>query len=100
MPETRLSIRVQPNARSSGVVGLTGGVLRIRVTAPAIEGRANHALEKLLAALLGVPKSFVQVLRGHTRRGIRSWEWWALPGTMCSGVCLTARPGRAGMLSV
>jgi uncharacterized protein YggU (UPF0235/DUF167 family) len=42
--ETRIALHVQPNARSSEILGLANGVLRVRVAAPAKEGRANEAL--------------------------------------------------------
>lgn len=65
MSETRLTLRVQPGARASQVVGLTDdGVLRVRVAAPATEGRANQALVDLMAGLLRVPKSRITIVRG------------------------------------
>ncbi len=68
MPEARLNLRVQPGAKRSEVVGVVGGVLRVRVTAPAQEGKANSALVELLAGLLGVPRGRVRILRGLTSR--------------------------------
>ena len=68
MPEARLSIHVQPGARRSEVVGLVGGVVRLRIAAPAHEGRANDALVAFLSDRLGVPKSRVRVVRGHSSR--------------------------------
>ena len=43
-------------------------MLRVRVTAPPVDGRANDALERLLAKALGVPKSAVGVLSGAKAR--------------------------------
>jgi uncharacterized protein (TIGR00251 family) len=63
-----LKVRVQPGARRSEVVGWQEGVLRVRVQAPPIEGRANEALTELLAKVLGVPKSAVAVRTGHAGR--------------------------------
>ena len=65
MSETRLTLRVQPGARANQVVGLTDdGVLRVRVVAPATDGRANRALVEFMAGLLGVPKSSVTIAHG------------------------------------
>lgn len=66
--ETRLALHVQPNAKRSEILGLVNGVLRVRVAAPAKEGRANEALVDLLATLLIVPKARVRILRGLTAR--------------------------------
>ena len=66
--ESRIRVRVQPNARSNEVLGFQEGVLRLRVSAPPREGRANRALIELLSEALKVPKSSVRILRGHTSR--------------------------------
>ena len=66
--ETRITLRVQAGARSDRILGLAGDVVRLSVTAPAREGRANPAVVALLARTLGVPRSTVRVLRGHTSR--------------------------------
>jgi len=65
----RLAIRVQPGAKRAGLVGfLADGTLKLRVMAPALEGRANQAVEALLAELLGLSKSQVRVARGASSR--------------------------------
>lgn len=68
MSSTRISIRVQPSARRDELIGFREGVLAVRVTAPAIEGRANESLRRLLAKRLGVSRSAVTVIRGHRSR--------------------------------
>jgi len=65
----RLTVRVQPGARAAGLVGRRAdGALALRVTAPALEGRANRAVEELLAERLGLRRSQVKVARGETSR--------------------------------
>jgi uncharacterized protein (TIGR00251 family) len=64
----RIAVRVQASARKNEVVGLRDGVLIVRVTAPAIEGRANESLSRLLAKRLRVPRSSVTVIRGQRSR--------------------------------
>jgi uncharacterized protein (TIGR00251 family) len=61
-------VHVQPNARKSGVAGLYGEALRVRVAAPAVDDKANGALADFLARQLGVPKRAVTIVRGHHGR--------------------------------
>lgn len=64
----RLSIQVTPNARRSEVGGIAEGVLRIRLQAPPVDGKANEALVRFLADALGLPKNAVAVVAGHASR--------------------------------
>ncbi len=61
-----VSIRVKavPGARSDGIVGVLGDCLKIRVSAPPEDGRANQAIARLLAGTLGIPTSAVELRRG------------------------------------
>ncbi|MBI2941752.1 MAG: DUF167 domain-containing protein [Chloroflexi bacterium] len=61
-------VRVQPGARRNEVQGFVDGVLRLRLTAPPVEGRANEALLKLLANLLGARRGQLSLLSGQTSR--------------------------------
>ena len=61
-------VRVQPRASKDEVVGEMGGALKIRVRAPAAEGRANEALVEFLAQLLKTSKSAVRILSGDRSR--------------------------------
>jgi uncharacterized protein (TIGR00251 family) len=64
-----LRLRVQPGARASGLVGwMADGTLKLKVSAPAEDGRANRAVEALLAETLGVRVAAVKVVRGHSAR--------------------------------
>lgn len=65
---TRISVRLTPRAGRDEVLGFEGDVLRVRVAAPPVDGRANEALMRLLASRLGVPHSAVEVVGGHTAR--------------------------------
>jgi uncharacterized protein (TIGR00251 family) len=64
----RLSVRVQPGSSADEIKAFRDGVLVVRVSAPALEGRANRAACKLLAKRLGVPPSAVTVIRGERSR--------------------------------
>jgi len=68
-----LSVRVTPRAAGDEVVGWDGDVLRVRLRAPPVEGRANEALRRLLAAELGIPASRVHVVSGAAARSKRIW---------------------------
>ncbi len=64
----RFSVHVQPRAARTEVSGLHGEALRVRLTAPPVEGAANAALVMLLARVLGVPKRSVRIVAGETSR--------------------------------
>ena len=64
----RLAVSVQPGASTDSVVGFDDGMLRVRVKAPPTNGRANAALLKILAKILGVPPSNIAIVRGARSR--------------------------------
>ncbi len=61
-------VRVQPRASRDEVSGEYQGALKIRLTAPAIEDRANEALRSFLAECLNVPRAAVKILSGEKSR--------------------------------
>jgi hypothetical protein len=63
-----LAVHVQPGAKRSAVAGLHGERLKIRIAAPALDGRANDALVAFVAARLGVSRSRVSVVTGERTR--------------------------------
>ena len=63
-----VSLRVTPGARRSEVIDSDGDRLRIRIAAPAIEGKANAEVARFIAALFGVRRSAVSVVRGDRSR--------------------------------
>ena len=63
-----IRVRVQPGASRDRIVGRLGDAIKIAVTAPPEKGRANKAACKLLAGILGVAASDVQVVAGLTSR--------------------------------
>ena len=65
---TEIKVKLQPRASSSQILGFRGDVLQARVTPPPVKGKANEALLELLAKALGVSKSGIKVIRGHTIR--------------------------------
>ncbi len=61
-------MHVQPGAKRSEIAGLHGDRLKIRIAAPAMDGRANDALVAFVAAALGIPKRSVSVAAGERSR--------------------------------
>lgn len=62
------TVRVTPRASANVVGGERDGALLVRVTAPAVEGRANQAVVELLAEALDVPRGAILVERGAAAR--------------------------------
>jgi uncharacterized protein (TIGR00251 family) len=62
------SVKVQPRASKDEIVGEMGGALKVRLRAPAVEGRANEALVEFLAQLLKTSRSAVRILSGDRSR--------------------------------
>ncbi len=62
------NIRVQPRASRNRVVGLYGDALKVTLTAPPVDNAANKACTAFLAELLGLAKSAVTIVAGHTGR--------------------------------
>jgi uncharacterized protein (TIGR00251 family) len=58
----RLRLRIQPRASREEVVGVSGDAIRIRLTAPPVDGAANEALVRFLALRLEVPRSAVELV--------------------------------------
>ena len=66
--DVRFAVRLTPRAALDRVDGVSDGVLRARVGAPAVEGAANNALVRLLAEELGVARSAVRIVAGASSR--------------------------------
>ena len=66
--DVRFAVRLAPRSSSNAIDDVVDGVLRIRVTAPAVEGAANAALISLLADVLGVARRDVRIVAGATSR--------------------------------
>ncbi|HFQ14117.1 MAG TPA: YggU family protein [Gammaproteobacteria bacterium] len=63
-----LRLYVQPRASRDELAGLHGDALKVRITAPPADGKANRHLRKYLARLFAVPPSQVELLRGAGSR--------------------------------
>ncbi len=63
-----LSVRVTPRSSKNAVAGFSGGVLKVRLTAPPVDDRANEALVRFLSGELDVPPRHVEILSGERGR--------------------------------
>ena len=62
------AVRVQPGASREGVLGPYGEAVKIALTAPAVDGKANEALIRYVAESLHVPRLSVEIVAGlHAR---------------------------------
>ena len=66
--EATFVVRVHPRAKKNGIIGEVGGALKVALTAPPIEGRANEACLEFLANLLDVPRSSIAIAAGQSSR--------------------------------
>ena len=62
------AIKVQPRARKNAITGELGDALKLALTAPPVDGRANEACVEFVANLLDVPRSSVTIASGETSR--------------------------------
>jgi uncharacterized protein len=62
------AVRVVPRSSRNQIVGVEGGALKIKLTAPPVEGAANAALIEFVAEWLGVRRSAVSIVSGDKAR--------------------------------
>ena len=62
------AVKVHPRAKRNAITGEVGDALKLSLTAPPIEGRANEACVEFLAKLLKLPRSSVTIASGQTSR--------------------------------
>ena len=65
---TTIRVHVIPNAKMDKVVGKHGDAIKIKLRAPAIEGKANAALRRFMAEKLGIPQRAIVLERGERSR--------------------------------
>ena len=64
----RFAVRVQPRASNTGLVGVHGDALKIRLSAAPVDGAANDAVVKFLAETFAVGRHAVRILAGESSR--------------------------------
>lgn len=63
-----IKVHVQPKSAKSGVWGIYGGSVKIKLNSPPVENRANEELVRFISSLMGIRKSDIKILRGTTGR--------------------------------
>jgi len=64
----KLTLFIQPKASKNEIIGPHNGALKIKITAPPVDGKANAALIEFLSDVLDVPKRNIEILKGETGR--------------------------------
>ena len=62
------AVKVHPRARKNAITGMVGSALKLSLTAPPVEGRANQAVIEFFAELFEIPRSSVTIASGETSR--------------------------------
>ena len=62
------AVKVHPRARKNAITGVVGEALKLSLTAPPVEGKANHAVIEFFADLFAIPRSSVTIASGETSR--------------------------------
>jgi uncharacterized protein (TIGR00251 family) len=65
---TTFAVKIHPRAKKNAITGQVGDALKVALTAPPIDGKANQACIEFFAKLLKVPRSSVTIAAGQTSR--------------------------------
>ena len=66
-----VTVYVQPRSSKNAVVGIHGEALKVKLKAPPVDGAANKMCIEFIAKTVGLPKSAVEIVSGHTSRAKR-----------------------------
>lgn len=62
----RFEVKVQPRSSQNQIAGIVDEVMKIRLTSPPVDGKANQALIKLFTSVFAIPRKNITILRGET----------------------------------
>ena len=65
---TTLAVKIHPRAKKNTITGKIGDALKVALTAPPVDGKANAACIEFFAKLLNVPRSSITIAAGQTSR--------------------------------
>jgi uncharacterized protein len=65
---TTFALKVHPRARKNAITGIVGDALKLALTAPPVEGKANQAVIEFFSDLFQIPRSSVTIASGETSR--------------------------------
>jgi uncharacterized protein (TIGR00251 family) len=63
-----IEVKVLPKSGHDEIQGFINGILKVRVSAPPVEGKANEGLIELISSTIGVPRSDIAIIKGRTSR--------------------------------
>jgi len=63
-----ISVRVEPRSSKSGIVGVVGDRLKVKLTSPPVDGKANEELIGLLSKTFGAKKRDIKIIRGASSK--------------------------------
>ena len=63
-----IAVKVHPRAKKNAITGIVGDALKLSLTAPPVDGKANEACIDFFAKLLKVPRSSITIAAGHSGR--------------------------------
>lgn len=84
--DTIVAVFAQPRASKTRIVGLHGGMLKIALAAPPVDGAANKALLRYLAKALGVPRGDLSLVSGESGRNKRVLVRGRSPGEVAQAL--------------
>ncbi len=63
-----IEIKVEPRSSKRGIAGVLGNKLKVKLTAPPVEGAANDQLVEVLAEAFGIKKAAIKIVRGQSSK--------------------------------
>ncbi|MEN8262780.1 MAG: DUF167 domain-containing protein [Nitrospirota bacterium] len=63
-----INVKVEPRSSRSGIVGPYGDAIKVKLTSPPVEGKANNELVEVLAKNLGIAKKNVEIISGKSSK--------------------------------
>ncbi len=63
-----IQVQIQPGSSKDQIIGLHNGRLKIKISAPPVDGKANQNLIEFIAKALGVSKSKIEIVKGRTSK--------------------------------
>lgn len=92
----RFDVRVSPRSSREAVQGIHGDAVKISLTTPPVEGKANRALIAFLSKRLGVAKRAVRIVRGDTGRN-KTVEVDGVSAATLRAALLLSEPGHESL---
>ena len=63
-----IKLRIAPNASKNEIIKSDDGSVKVKITAPPIDGKANKALVEYFSKIFKIPKSYIEIIKGETSK--------------------------------